>query len=287
MARKAKKRSHKMPPLSVVDRLIYWTILLILFGAYLAMFLLPLLLREQVAFADPMVVAKEDHVSVVWSFVSLIVFFIVTFGIWVSVYQQRRPIFGKKGFRYGAPGWPKIYPLFMKDKPPVWVSENKKKERKIVASLIAAVLLISLIPLPWGIYGRDVLRSDGGIGRYDMFDVQVKGYASEQIDSVEFQVYRHRARKSIHVYWDVQVILTTDSDARFVFEYKDFRGGGGSTYWLEAMLQLKSRYDPRIITYTGAEDLWRVAEDDDLSDEQTRMLYQLFDLDPTGMSPGS
>lgn len=128
MARKAKKKIHQMPPLSFVDKLIYWTVMALQVVFFLALMFGALLLREKIAFSDETVVAASEHISLWWmivpSFSLLIV--VIPWGRW---YQDRRPLFGRRNFKYGPPAWPRVYPLFMKNKPPVWVSERKKKEK--------------------------------------------------------------------------------------------------------------------------------------------------------------
>ena len=160
-----------MPRLSFVDKLIYWTIMLFFIACYIALVVIPLLMRDAVAFADETVMAKTDHASSFWFFPGWLTFFLMTFIIWTNLYQNRKPIFGLRNFKYGPPAWPRIYPLFMKNKPKVWVSERAKKERKQRAVLLVIVLLISFISYPWSIYGRDCLQHDGGVKEYNMFNV--------------------------------------------------------------------------------------------------------------------
>ena len=133
-----------MPPLSFVDKLIYWTVLALLCVAYFCLLFGPLYLRHIIAFSDTTVIAAEDHVSLMWLIVPWMTFFLMTFILWLQPYQDRKPIFGRRNFKYGPPAWPKVYPLFMKNKPYVWVSERKKKERKQIAVILLVVLLASL-----------------------------------------------------------------------------------------------------------------------------------------------
>lgn len=281
MAGKAKKRKHQMPPLSFLDKLIYWTIMLVLCVVYFGLIFLTYRIRDNIAFADEMVLAKEDNISTLWAFIPWLTFFLMTFIPWSIAYSQdRRPIFGLRNFKYGPPAWPKVYPLFMKNKPYVWVSERAKRDRRSYALLLAAVLLISFIPFPWSLYGRDCLRYDGGIEQYNMFNAQVQEFSSGQIAAVEFEAYRHHQHRSIRVYWDVRVTLTTDSGKEYTFAYDEFRSGEAedAPYWLTAMLQLKRRYAPEIITYSGIDDLEKVIADNHLNDPETEMLHQLFGL---------
>lgn len=280
MARKAKKRIHKMPPLSFADKLIYWAIFIILCAFSVVLIFLPLFLRNKIAFADEMVLAKEDNISMIWMLVPWMTFFLLTFILWYIAYQDRKPIFGKRNFKYGPPAWPKVYPLFMKNKPYVWVSKKTIEDRKEIAVILLAILLISFIPFPWSLYGRDCLRSDGSIHQYNMFNSCVKDFSSGQIAEVEFETYDHRVGKnSVRRTWDVQVTLTTDSGKQYTFDYSEFRKStkGQPPYWLTAMLRLKSRYNPEIITYTGQEGLENVISDNKLTDTEAQMLYQLFD----------
>ena len=52
MARKAKKRMHRMPPLSFLDKLIYWIIFLLIAGCDLLLIFVPLYLRKRIAFSE-------------------------------------------------------------------------------------------------------------------------------------------------------------------------------------------------------------------------------------------
>ncbi len=279
MPRKAKKRVHPMPPLSFADKLIYWVIILLLCCAYFALLFLPIDLRHQIAFSDPEVRAVEEHSSLLWLLVPWMTFFLMTFILWLQPYQKRAPIFGKRGFKYGPPAWPKIYPLFMKNKPKVWESPRAQKNRRQVAIILVVLLLVSFIPFPWSLYGRDCLMFDGRIVQYNMFNSQTKEFTAGDIGSVEIEAYRCRTgRTGIKSHWDVRMVLRTDSGKKFIFELRDFQNAASDQYLfrLGSMIQIKGRYDPGIIHYDGVENLNRMIEDKELREEEIRMLYQLF-----------
>lgn len=280
MARKAKKKLHRMPPLSFADMLVYWTAMVILIALYIGLLLGPLIWRGEIAFADETVIANRATAGILWLLVPWMTFFLMTFILWIQPYQARRPIFGRRNFKYGPPAWPKIYPIFMKNKPYVWVSEKTKQSRKTVAVVLAVVLLVSFIPFPWSLYGRECLRSDGSIVRYNVFNQESREHSSGQIASVEFETHSYSTGKSsLRRRWGVMVTLTTDSGRRYVFNHREFRSiDRESRYWVSAMLQLKRRYDPSIITYTGADRLEQVAADQNLSASDANMLYQLFEV---------
>lgn len=279
MARKAKKRLHQMPPLAFADKLIYWAVFVALCVAYCVLLLGPLYLRHKIAFSDVGVIAVEDNASTWWLIVPWMTFFLMTFILWLQPYQKRIPIFGRKNFKYGPPAWPKVYPLFMKNKPPVWVSERKKKERKQIAIILLVVLLVSFIPFPWSLYGRDCLFYDGSIVQYNMFNGPIHEFATGDIEDIEIETFRYSTgRYNTKQHWGVQMVFKTDSGKKCTFEHRDFRSDTNieTIYWLEWMLTVKKRYDPSIIHYDGLENLDRVIADRNLSQVEVQMLYQLF-----------
>ncbi len=279
MAKKAKKRMHKMPPLSIGDKVIYWAVLLLLCAMYLILLFGPLYLRHRIAFADETVVAAEENISVWWLIVPWMTFFLMTFILWIQSYQERKPIFGRRNFKYGPPAWPKVYPLFMKNKPYVFVSERKKKERKRIAVILMVMVLVSFIPLPWSLYGRDCLKSDGSIVQYNMFNSSVRDFSSGDIEEIKIETYRYSTGKYYRkTHWGVQMILLTDNGKKYTFDHREFRDDvhSESLYWLVAMTSIKNNYDPSIIRYEGVEDLNLVITDKNLSQRNIELLYQLF-----------
>ena len=268
-----------MPPLSFADKLIYWMICLILCVAYLLLIFGSFALRETIAFSDDAVIASSDNMSAFWLMVPWMTFFLMTFILWLLPYQNRRPIFGRKNFKYGPPAWPKVYPLFMKNKPYVWVSERKKREKKQIAIVLLIVLLVSFIPYPWSLYGRDCLRYDGSIVQYNMLNDQACEFAAGDISEIKIETFRYSTGKySMTTYWGVKMVFKTDSGKKYSFDHRDFRDDvqTENLYWLEAMLNVKKYYDPAIISYDGEEKLSLLITDTDMNREETEMLYRLF-----------
>lgn len=167
----------------------------------------------------------------------------------------------------------------MKNKPQVWVSERKKKERKQIAVILLVVLLISFIPFPWSLYGRDCLYYDGRIVQYNMFNGQTHEFTSGDIADIEIETFRYSTGKNnAKQHWGIQMVFKTDSGKKYTFEHLDFRSDTNfeTLCWLEWMLAVKKRYDSSIIHYDGSENLDRVIVDRNLSQEEVQMLYQLF-----------
>lgn len=282
MARKAKKKLHAMPKLSAVDQLIYWSIFGVLCVLWFGLGFLPIVLGRRIAFADEMVIAYQEHASQLWMLVPWMTFFLMTFLLWHTPHEARQPIFGRKNFQYGPPAWPRVYPLFMKDKPKYWVSPKQQQNKKTMAVVLVIVLLLSFIPLPWSFYGRDCLHSDGSIHRYNMFNVQTREYDTSEIESVQFEIYHHRkgTRYSSRWVWDVGVELVTESGKTYFFSNEEFRYGKDSDvlFWLPAMLQLQAQFPPSILSFSGTEYLEEVIGEYDLTPREIGLLRQLFGL---------
>ena len=278
MAKKTKKRRQQMPPLSVADKLIYWGLLLLLCAASFVLIFVPLRLRENIAFADTTVVALRDNIAVLGILVPWLTFFLMSFIFWQQAYFNRKPIFGKKNFKYGPPAWPKIYPLFMKNKPPVWVSERKKKQKKQIAILLAVILLLSFLPLPMSLYGRKCLYEDGSVAEYNGFNREIEKFTAEDMVGAKLETYCYRTKGSFVNHWGVQLTLETDSGEKFRFKHTESRNNTSAegAYWMDALLGVKNCYYPGFVTYDGLENIDLVIYDKGLDPEESRKLYQLF-----------
>lgn len=277
--RKAKKNLHRMPKLSFLDQMLYWIGLLLLGASYLLLVLSPMLLRDKIAFSDDAVIAVTETASAFWAVIPCLSFLLITLIPWTILYNDRRPIFGLKNFQYGPPAWPKVYPLFMKNKPYVWVSERKKKEKKRIAILLILILLVSFIPYPWSLYGRNCLYADGSIRQYSMFNNRKQEILPQEMESAEFSVYTYTSGKYTKTrHWGVQITLSTGSKRQHTFQSGDFRRApqSGTPGWLTEMVRLTDCYDPEIICFSNQEELRKVAIDHELTAEAQHLLYQLF-----------
>lgn len=282
---KRKRKNRKMerfPKLSAVDKTLYTILLWLVVLLFVACVIGFCLLRDVIGFADETVAAKEDNISKWLALIPLIVFALAAFVFLKLCMMGKWPLFGQKNFRYGQSGWTEVYPLFMKNRPKRDQTEDQKRGRKLVTMFVVGVLLISCVPLPLSLYGRDCLHYDGSITQHNMFNIQVREYASGQIAEVEYKTHQRRVKRTgIDRYeWDAVVVLTTENGRKYSFSNWEFRDAAeGNIYWLTAMLQMKARYSPQIITYSGTENLENVIWDNGLSAEEEKLLRQLFGME--------
>lgn len=275
MPRKAKKYIHPMPKLSLIDHLIYWTLFLFLIGSFLFVVFFPEYTRNTAAYTDPLVVANQETLSILWMFVPSCTWFSVGVYYFIIPYIKRIPIFGRRNFQYGPPAWPRVYPLFMKNKPKIRVSQYDRNKKKTIACWAAGLVLLGLLTFPLCFFGRECLRSDGSITQYGVFNQQTYGFSSEDITSVVIQTGKKRSG------YTIGIELTTKTGKTYLFRNNTFRQtfGGDLPQVIKTMLEIKSQYDPQIISYKGTHRLGLVAWDYGLDKDSAALLYQLFDME--------
>ena len=279
MARKSKKRARRMPPLSFGDKLIYYSIFLLLLAVCLSLLFGALYLRRIIALQDEAVIAYAENGSFFWLAVPELTLFLMGLILLEQPFQDRKPIFGRKNFKYGPPSWPTVYPLFMRNKPYVYVSEREKKAKKRRITILTVVLLVSFIPFPWSLYGRDCLHSDGSIVQYSMFNSKSQEFTREEIAELTIESYRIRtSRRSCNSNQSIRMVFRTNTGQEYTFNQGAFNTSGqnGTRYRLESMINVKAQFHPDIIRYNGIEKLPFVITDQQLLTEEERLLYQLF-----------
>ena len=161
---------------------------------------------------------------------------------------------------------------------------NPKMQTKMKEALVAVlpimiiVLLLSFIPFPWSLYGRDCLRSDATIVEYNMFGIQTEEFTAGDIAEIEIGTFRYSQGKHGRTHYGVKMVFRTKSGDKYAFEYRDFRRGDHSEipYWLDAMLKIKQQYSSHIIHYDDTETLNRVMGDQNLSPKAIEALRLLF-----------
>lgn len=275
MGKKKKKKYHAMPKLSFLDQCVYGLLLVVsLIPCGLCVYA-AIGLRNRITFAEEGVVAAVAHGSLFWCFPAFIWLLSLALGCWAEVHGKRYPIFGKRGVKYGPPAYPKIYPLFMKNKPKVWVSQRARENRKTCALFLLAVTVLLCLLVPLSVAGRDVLYADGRIGAYNMFGVQTEAVDKPFVEQVEFGVYVSSSGRTSTKSYGVDVTLWTADGEKYRFEDGDFRHDWDAEVrlWITDMLALKEAYAGRVTWEEGAV-LDRVL--DGRSDRERALILELF-----------
>ena len=277
MATKAKNHIHPMPKLGWKDQLIYWFVMTLTGGFSLSCIFIVLAVQTKIAFDDPNVIAHtvgERNLQYFWFM--LWCFSIFCF-ILVGPHQQRIPIFGRSDIKYGPPAFPRIYPIFMKNRPQHWVSPNelrkKKKIRLIVTALLVVSCLFSVLMFPLSFYGRAVLCDDGSIIVYNSHNKEVARYTSDEISHVELETY---ASGKYSNNWNIEFTITTSDSKMYHFAAHSFEGT--DIQQLQTMLFVKESLYKGRCHISGTENLQKVIYDQYEQQEEKDLVYQLFEI---------
>lgn len=274
--RKAKRQKRReMPPLTLQDKVIYWILGAVLAAALIGLFFLWEWWADRIAFADPEVVASRANMSFLWMMPAWFCLFITALGFWCTGYNGRRPIFGIPGFLYGPP-LPRIYPLFMKNKPPRKPADIRGMRN--LAGFIIGINLFCLAFVPLSMQGRDSWWSDGTVREFSMFGNVREEYGVRDTEEVVLSAYSYTTGRSHVRHWSIRVELVMDDGASYVFPVGAFRSddGGEVCRWIRDLVQLMDRYPDSVLRVEDAQELELVIVDHGLTDREAQILRQLF-----------
>lgn len=281
MARKAKKKIHPMPKLGWKDQLLYWTAMLTTGIGAIIILLFPTYYRDKLTDSNPLALSwctGERSLHNLW--LGFWLFFACILIITVF-YQNRTPVFGRTDIRYGPPAYPRVYPLFMKNKPKHWQSEKAKAKavsrRRIVISVLVVSFLICAALYPLSLFGRYELLNDGTVVVFDSHNRQETHYAISNIDEVLLDTYKTAGGRYSSGSWYARVEITFDDGENCSFSVMSFADN-----WTDAIhrAQILKRIYGDKLHIEGTEDLWKVVLDTDMTSTEEELLYQLFEARP-------
>lgn len=244
MAKKHRKRSspanslRKAPPLSPLDKGIYVFLSVLAFGIAFSPLIAALLLGDRVSFSDPTVIGNtKPGRFALWVLLSMFVSGVPLFSVLAVGMANRQPFFGRKDVYYGFRGGRvDIHPLFRKRETPL--KPAKKRERGLIAALVAVALLVPILLSVLSVYERADLHKDLSITVKNGFNTETKRMEAEEIRTVTFSIDRYRGRKGIIGSLSAHVILTMENGRKYTFNPD-----------ADTMLYIKSRVSPSLIRY--------------------------------------
>jgi len=267
--KKMKKNKWKMPPLSRLDTCLYVVMIVAaVFLIFLFIYLYVAALARIPYYFTPEALGIEHSDASALLILPLVLYAGINFARFIDAFHSRRPIFGLRGFQYGPPQWPAVYPLFSSQRP-----QQKGGHRQWILPCLSVCLLTLVLTLAClSIWGRSCLYPDGSVHVYNIINQETKHYASEEIDSLKIKTSMAwgKARNR----WQFTVSLITESGKEFSFDY-----GSPSPDTFCGLIQIKSTFAPNQVQVEGAENLDKVIREWDLGEEQRHLLYQLFEVD--------
>ncbi len=250
MRRRRCNRSRPKIPDFLVQGFLLFLFLVLAFAPMLLIFHL----RDMIALSDPGVIASWARASLFWC-MPLEFYLIITSGCLFSPWLHSKPLRHRERPCYGI--------------------EAAKRRRKVGAILwsigFVFVLLLSLLSLS----GRECLTRDGRLQRYNMFNRLIDEYTAEDVSSIQLRTVQESGRYEHDYTYSIRLYVEGE---KFYFDRGSFLLGERST--LLELLSIRERYEPNVTIDTTPEKLERVVRDRELNEEETALLYQLFDPMP-------
>ena len=273
--KKKRKQRREMPPLGMLDKLIYWVSGILLLAGFSTLVFWVMFHAEGLGFRDESVAAVYLRENL-WAVPGLICLAFTLFGTWSSLYEGRQPIFGAPGVYYGPP-LPKKYPLFWKDKAP-----RKPEEKAWVGCLAGFLVVLNLLLLAPAVFcsqGRDEWCTDGSVRRVSQTGRITAEYRPEEVRELTLSVYSHSRRRSVTVDWGVSMTLVMEDGEEYSFRSGSFRSGDRDDIrrWIADLEELAALYPN--VTVRRAQDLGKVIADNGLDEAEAAILERLFRIE--------
>lgn len=275
---KSKRKSqHRRPPLSLLDKILYWSAFFLSLPAALVPIFLFEDLQLLIAFRDPTVIARADHAS---NFLAMPLLFYVEMSICIYVIialECKYAIFPSPRIQYGKDPWDKnFYPLLDRRRRSVLVNPEEQRLRRKRLSVWCVGLLLCLFLVPFSFFGRDCLHEDNSIVSHNAVNRVSATYHEEDFSHLTLRTQYISKRGG--GYWTYEMVIEMHNGHSFVFSNRDFgeKGEAHKELSLAKMLEIKALFSPNAITCKGIDNVDKVADDRALNESQTRQLHLLF-----------
>lgn len=277
--KKQKKNTNRRPPLSLLDKCIYYLALILSFIAALMIVFRLEDLQELIAFHDPTVIANNVHASFLF-ILPLSVFLEMSAIIFFAVQlSNKTPIFGNKKVAYGQAPWDKnCFPLFDRRRKNIIKRPSSVKFRKRMLAVWLVGFLIVLMIAPLGLFGRDCLHNDYSINSYNTFNhVSDKVYSTGDYHHLTLRtIYYPGYRGGSYWCYGMEIEMTDGKTFKYDSREFDYRDADYKDNCLKTMAEIKQLFSSDSITIIGADDTDKVADFIGLNESQTRELRKLF-----------
>ncbi len=270
---KIKKRRIQAPSLSALDKGIYYCLIVCSIAA--GLFLNPVIIGNfrRSIFQNIHILAQGNPSIVIPSLLGpFIGGGLALIFDWLR--RKKQPIFGKSSIKYGPPQWKPVYPLLSKQ---FWKNlfSNKKHLLTVTLCILILVLLVIFATL-LALYPRECLYDDGSITVYNCLNEKTSEYSRSDVTQLRIYTRTYRNRRGPDD-WGIEIKFLMNDGKDFFFSYNDFQTLDNDIRGsITGMYQIKSVFDPSIITIDGIDNIPEVIRDMDLNQKETELLYLLF-----------
>ncbi len=143
----------------------------------------------------------------------------------------------------------------------------------------AVGMVVCLLLVPLGLFGRDCLTEDNCIMSYNALNMRssdsytVDDFSHLTIRAKYVSGYRSRG------YWKYEIEIEMSDGTSYIFSNRDFgvRESGLKERCLRKMLEIKALFPADSVKIIGANKLERVVDYLNLNEEQAELLRKLFE----------
>lgn len=281
MSKKTKRKDNKWhlrPPLTFLDKSIYFLGIIFSFLCTLLLAICFDDIRTMIAFNQPETVAYRSNANSLFSLPFTMFLEISALVVFIVGWESKKPIFGSKKYNYGE------YP-FREDCFPLFSTKNRNRhktpsQKKFVRQMIilwCSVLVVFSCLLPFSFFGRDAMYLDNHMEKINIINNVSNTYTANDFSKLTIQT-EHVSGYRIADYWTYEFIIEMKDGKTFSFSNRDFdrRISGAKDNCLDKMLEIKSLFNPDLITVKGAKNIREVSEFLGFDEQQEAKLRQLF-----------
>ena len=277
--KKRKKKAHRNPPLSGLDKAIYTVFSILYIIMCCASVVGWILLPRWIAFQDPTVIASKER-FIHYLAIAPFFLFVFLFGI-IKIndcFEGGKPIFGNKTIRYGEYPWKNdIFPMFGPQHRNVVRKPGEQRYRARVTCILLTIFAVTVLIGCLGIYGRICLREDRTIVTFNSLNKPGEPvFIARDCDRITIKAETISSRGGPPS-WYYGVIIYGADGKEYEFLNKDFdMRHRGDIDCLRQLLAIKALFSLDQITIEREDLLPKVIEYNELDEVQTALLYQLF-----------
>lgn len=276
-----RKRKHKRnicPPLTFLDKAIYFILMVISFLLVLLVFFCIDDLQNLIAFSDGNAVAYKSNASTLFAVPFLFYFEISALTYFICALEDKKPIFGSKKYKYGEyPFSEDCYPVFGEKKYNRYIRPSRKKYIRSCIIIWCTVLVILGLLVPFSLFGREVLCKDNRIEKRNSLNFVSETYTAEDYEHLTISAHYVSGYRTSGG-WKYEITIKTTDGEKYTFDNRDFdwRANNSRTVSLEKMLEIKNLFSKEAITIKGSENIDDVSEFYGMTEVQQEKLVKLF-----------
>ncbi len=269
--------NKKMPPLSLLDKAIYFICLFVVVAFICAMLIYKTWLLLFIRFRDPDVIACASSVAEIGTIPILAVLTLSGFMLYLYGLKNQIPIFGNPAIRYGEPPWEGVYPIFWRNKPKkrrFCLPPVLRDSRTIV--VLVGFFLCSIFFCFVGLFTRDSLENDPDacLVHYNFLNQRSAVYTVDDIAALTIASDWIQRDEDL---WGYTATFRTKDEHTFHFvslsDYSPYLEDS-QTAALELLVGIKNALPPEAVTIEGKEDVDKILE---TMGFENILLLELFD----------